>query len=195
MAKPKATKLQSFFEGRRRKAFLVAWSHLRTKAGESRIKLELRLPLLNEPVLGISEAIHEAYSVMAKEESRIDRTSLNVELVGMTLEAFSTDTVKPRAVSSTGVRMTKLALAQAGEGEKRELNLLVVAYVPASIELRDWAWIHLHKQFHIEAVYSQTEMDFEVDGSGDGDEEPAKPAKAKKSGPAELKAFHEKQVN
>ena len=195
MAKPKATKLQNFFEGHRRKAFLVSYTHLRTKAGESRIKLELKLPLLNEPVLGISEAIHEAYSVMAREESKIARSSLNVELEGMTLEAFSTETVKRRAFSSTGVRMTKLALAADGEGEKRELNLLVSAYVPASIELRDWAWIHLHKQFHIEAVYSQTEMDFEVDGEDEGDEEPAKPAKAKKSGPAELEAFHEKQVN
>ena len=35
MAKPKATKLQNFFEGHRRKAFLVAWSHLRTKAKKS----------------------------------------------------------------------------------------------------------------------------------------------------------------
>ena len=196
MAKPKATKLQNFFEGHRRKAFLVAWSHLRTKAGESRIKLELKLPLLNEPVLGISEAIFEAYGVMAKDESKIDRTSLNVELEGMTLEAFSTDTIKKPAVSSTGVKMTKLALVAAGEGEKRELNLLLVAYVPASVQLRDWAWVHLHMEFHIEAVYSQSEMDFEVDEDEEGEEEEApKPAKAKKSGPKELAEFHAKQAN
>jgi hypothetical protein len=51
-------------------------------------------------------------------------------------------------------------------------------------------------EFHIEAVYSQTEMDFEVEEDEDGEEEEApKPAKAKKSGPKELAEFHAKQVN
>lgn len=210
MAKPKVTKLMNFFESHRRRASLTAWSHLKTKAGESRIKLDLRIPLLNEPVVGMNDAIGEAFTVMAKDESKIDRTSLNVELDGMTLEAFSTGDVKHVSVSSTGVKMVKLALVAAGEGEKRTVDLLLTAYAPASIQLRDWAWDHMHAEFHIEAVYSQSELEFsdepdeedsEEDGEDDGldpDNEPdvlAYPSRpAKKHGPKELAEFHTKQV-
>ena len=214
MAKPKVTKLLNLFEGHRRRASLIAWAHLKTKAGESRVKLDLRIPLLNESVIGINDAIAEAFTVMAKNESKIDRTSLNVELDGMTLEAFSTAEVKHVSVSSTGVKMVKLALVAAGEGEKRSVDLLLTAYAPASIQLRDWAWDHMHAEFHIEAVYSQSELEFsdeseESESKEDGEEadldpdveheaphpalvpeSPAPMPTRAKSGPKELAAFH-----
>ena len=204
MAGNKPTKLLNLFEGHRRKASLNAWSHLRTKAGESRIKLELKLPLLNESVVGMNGAISEAFHVMAKDDSKIARTSLNVEMEGFTLELFSTEEVKHVSVSSTGVKFLKLALVAAGEGEKRTISLNMTAYVPASIQLRDWAWDHLHSDFHLEAVYSQSEIDFsnmaDEDESPDEDEEEAEldpdneeaPVTPKKSGPKDLAAFHEK---
>jgi hypothetical protein len=138
------------------------------------VKLDLKLPLLNEAVLGMNDAIAEAYTVMAKDDSKIDRTSLNVEMEGMTLEAFTTDVSKPAVIVSTGVKFQKLALVSAGEGEKRTLDLLMVAYVPASIQLRDWAWENLHATFFLESVYSQSEMDFtseEEPAEDDPDEE------------------------
>jgi hypothetical protein len=212
MAASKPTKLLNFFEGHRRKASLNAWTHLRTKAGESRIKLDLKLPLLNESVIGMNGAISEAFQVMAKDDSKIARTSLNVELEGMTLELFSTDSIKSPAVSCTGVKLLKLALIAAGEGEKRTIHLGITAYVPASMQLRDWAWDHLHNEFHLEAVYSQSEMDFsdiaddedgdeEGDGEDEGDAEPAKAPVAKpqrppkKTGPKDLAAFHSAHPN
>ncbi len=200
----KPTKLLNLFEGRRRKASLNAWTHLRTKAGESRIKLDLKLPLLNESTVGMNDAIGEAFSVMAKDDSKIARTNMNVELEGMTLELFSTDAIKSPAVSSTGVKFIKLALVAAGESEKRTITLHITAYVPASMQLRDWAWEHLHNDFHLEAVYSQSEMDFsdipDEDEEGDEDESeeeeaPAPKPPAKKSGPKELAEFHAKQVH
>ena len=210
MAKPKATKFLNLFEGHRRKASLAAWSHLRTKAGESRIKLELKLPLLNESVIGMNGAISEAFSVMAKDDSKITRTSLNVEMEGFTVDMFSTEGVKSPTVSSTGVKLLKLALVATNEGEKRTIDLTMTAYVPASIQLRDWAWDHLHKDFHLEAAYSQSEMDFSdipdeetEDDSEDDDLDPdneedgpvAMPARpATKTGPKELAEFHTKQV-
>jgi len=190
MAKVKAVKLIHFFEGRRRKASLVAWTHLKTKAGESRVKLDLRLPLLNEPLLGMDGTIGEAFAVMAKEDSRIDRTTLNVTLEGMTLEMFSTGDVKIPAVSSTGVKMVKLALVAAGETEKRTLDLVMVAYVPASIRLRDWAWDHLHSAFHLEAVYSQSEMDF---GASEEDEDAGEEATDLEGADGELDPDNEEE--
>lgn len=210
MSKQKATKLQSFFEGYRRKASLQQWSHLRTKAGESRLKFQIQLPLLNETVKGMNGAINEAFIVMQKDESKIERTNLNVELEGMTLEIFATAESKRRSGMSTGVKMQKLALVASGEGEKRELDLHITVYIPANVTLRDWAWDHLHREFYMEAVYSQSEMDFgdgeteegeseEGEESGEEEEEEAESevpaAKPKKSGPKELAAFHQQEVD
>lgn len=220
MTKTHASKLKSFFEGRRRKASLNAWSHLRTKVGESRIKLDLCLPLLNESIVGMNEAISEAFSVMAKDESKIERTSLNVEMEGFTMEMFSTPDVKSPEVSSTGVKIMKLALVAGGEAEKRTLDLTMTVYIPASIQMRDWAWDHLHKDFHLEAIYSQSEMEFgeyvSADEDVDGPDSPAAededipfgddteldpdnemdgpiiPAR-KTSGPKDLAAYHARQ--
>lgn len=199
------SKMQSFFEGNRREASLVKWTHLRTTAGESRIKMELVVPLLNKSVIGMGGAIGEAFGVMAKDDSKIERTNLKFELEGMTVEFFTTAESKRRSISSTGVRMQKLALVASGEGEKRQLDLQLTAYMPANEQIRDWAWLHLHKQFHLEAVYSQTEMDFDgadggkIDDDEDEGEETGKAAKkaaaAKaggKSGPKDLLAFHAK---
>jgi hypothetical protein len=196
----KPTKLTSFFEGHRRRAFLVAWTHLKTTAGESRIKLNLRVPLLNESVIGMEENISAPFSIMAKDGSTVGRTSVNVELDGMTLDCFAThDPVasKERIVSSTGVKMVKLALNPASEDEKKEINLEFVAYVPASVQVRDWAWTHLHQEFGLEAVYSQSELTFDDPGDDDlageeeeEEEEPAAPPR--KSGPRELAAYHSK---
>jgi hypothetical protein len=117
--KQKATKLQQLFEGHRRKASLVAWTHLRTKAGESRIKMDLKLPLLNESIIGMNDVMGEAYTLMAKDESKISRTSLNVEMESMTLECFATDDPKsPKALMSTGVKIQKLSLVAAGESKE-----------------------------------------------------------------------------
>jgi hypothetical protein len=122
--------------------------------------MDLRLPLLNESVVGMNDVMAEAFTLMAKDQSKISRTSLNVEMEGMTLECFATDTMKSPAVLTTGVKFQKFALVASGEGEKRTLDLTMVAYLPASIQLRDWAWDNLHATFYLESVYSQSEIDW-----------------------------------
>jgi len=170
-------KIKEFFEGRRRAASLAAWTHLRNRAGEtSRIKLDLRFPLLNHDVQGMPESIGEAFTTMAKDASAIMRTNLNIFYEGMTLEFFTADTGIRPAVSVTGVTLDKFSVVAAGTGEKRTVDLQAVAYIPANIQLRDWAWDHLHGSFHTEAVYSQSEIKFdEAVPKGDDPDAPEDP--------------------
>lgn len=81
------------------------------------------------------------------------------------------------------------------------------------MQLRDWAWDHLHNDFHLEVVYSQSEMDFsdlpDEDEAEEGDDEEEEPEldpdnqpvivksirPAKKSGPKELAAEHARPSN
>lgn len=209
------TKINHFFEGRRRKAFLVTYTHLMTKTEEGRFKIEFRFPLLTESQLGMHGAIGDVYNIMSKDDSKMGRTALNVFLDGMTIEAFTTSdpgTSNEKNISVTGAKMTKLTLVPSGEGEKRQIDLHLIAYVPAGPALRDWLYVQLHKEFGIEAVYSQSEMEFtdeesedgdsdSDDGGEDGDEEELDPDNEPepmptraKSGPKDLAAFHTKQI-
>ena len=54
-AKAQPTILKQFFEGHRRKAFLVQWIQHCNRAGVSTIKLDMRLPLLNQSLIGMND--------------------------------------------------------------------------------------------------------------------------------------------
>jgi hypothetical protein len=216
-AKVQPTKLTTFFEGHRRKAFLVQWIQHCNRAGVSTIKLDMRLPLLGPTLIGMNQEIGEPFSLMAKVDSKTERSAINVEIEGMTLDIFSTDTSKDHWVSTTGAKLMKLYLATVGEGEKKEVNLHMAIYVPFTKEMMEWASIHLHKDFYIETVYSNSEsklafatadetefVDEEAEDESpdeDGEEEPEldpdaeqdipfETAPAGKSGPKQLKAYH-----
>ena len=156
-AKVQPTKLTTFFEGHRRKCFLVQWIQHCNRAGVSTIKLDMRLPLLNQSLIGMNDEIGEPFGLMAKNDSKTERSAINVEIEGMTLDIFSTDTSKDHWVSTTGAKLMKLYLATVGEGEKKEVNLHMAIYVPFTKEMMEWASIHLHKDFYIETVYSNSE--------------------------------------
>ena len=215
-AKVQPTKLTTFFEGHRRKCFLIQWIQHCNRAGVSTIKLDMRLPLLGPTLIGMNQEIGEPFSLMAKVDSKTERSAINVEIEGMTLDIFSTDTSKDHWVSTTGAKLMKLSLATVGEGEKKEVNLHMAIYVPFTKEMMEWASIHLHKDFYIETVYSNSEsklafatadetefVDEEAEDESpdeDGEEEPEldpdaeqdipfETAPAGKSGPKQLKAY------
>jgi hypothetical protein len=201
------TKVKQFFDGRRREARLLLYTHLKTKAEENRFKLSLSIPLLNQSVVSMPKAVSDVFSVMAKDDSDLSRAKLAVFLEGMTLELFATDTQKGApSLSITGCTFKSLQLVAAGVAEKRTIDLEMMAYVPASLALHDWVYPQLHGTFFLEAVYSQSEMDFSdiPDEDEDAEEEEAPEEKSapaarpsrpvKKSGPKDLAAEHAKHV-
>jgi hypothetical protein len=155
--KVQPAKLKTFFEGHRRKCFLVQWIQHCNRAGVSTIKMDMRLPLLGPVLIGMNQEIGEPFSLMAKLDSKTERSAINVEIEGMSLDIFSTDSSKDHWVSTTGAKLMKLYLATVGEGEKKEVNLHMAVYVPFTKEMMEWAAIHLHKDFYIETVYSNSE--------------------------------------
>jgi hypothetical protein len=216
MAKPKGLKLKDFFGGHRRKAHLLRWEHLVNAAGEPRIKLTLKLPLLNEPLVALHGAIGDQFALMAREDSKVPSAKVDVYLEGMTLEVFSTEKIRHKAALSTGVTMLKFSLQAEGEEEKKTVDLHFVAYLPASEQWRDWAWTHRGADFWMAAEYSQTELDFSEESEEDegneeeeeeqaaapvpsdpparGSNKPPMPKANGKNGPANLKQFHEEEV-
>lgn len=175
-------KLQDFFDSRRRRCTLTDWRQLKNVAGESRIKMVLSLPMLNIPPVGAHATILGAFEAMQKDSAGISRSKLEIFCEGMTIDIFATDRTPGKLIeaegisyiSAAGVMMDKFQIVGEGNGDKRTVNLEFVAYVPATDKLFDWCKIHLHEDFFLEAVYSQTEFTFsheEEESTSDTEEE------------------------
>lgn len=172
-------KLQEFFDSRRRRCTLQSWQHLKNTQNESRIKMNISLPMLNLPPTGAHPTILNAFEAMVKDGAGISRTKLDIFSEGMTMDFFVQDRtpgkLKPSEgnpiLSVVGVLLDKFQMVSEGAGEARTLNLEFVAYVPANEKLRDWCWDHIHGDFFLEAVYSQTEMDFNGEEASEEEEE------------------------
>jgi hypothetical protein len=173
MAKQKQT---TFFPTSRRELMLTRYELLATAGGEKRSKLTVEMPnLAAQDFKGMPEWIANPFQEMAKEGSLTARTALEAMCEGMTMDLFETPKAKRRSQFSTGTMLTSFALVATGEGEKREISLTFAIYVPANIQLHQWAWDHIHYAFFADFEYSQTEMDFdgaEKDGEEESEAEP-----------------------
>jgi hypothetical protein len=159
----KKTKQLSFFASARRECVLSKYELLETSGEEKRSKLTVEIPLSDRPLVGIPDWISGPFAEMGKAESITGRVSLEAMCDGMTLEIFSTDTIQRRTLMSTGVMITGFTLSATGDGDQRDIALIATIYVPANITLHEWAWDHIHKTFHAQFEYSQSEMSFEGD--------------------------------
>lgn len=158
----KRNKQTNFFPNNRREITLQDYRTLMSRGEEKRMKLFVRMPLTNKPAVGIPKWVSAPYLEMAKEDSLTGRCNLtDVFLEGMTLTVYSTDKIKRATLTATGCMLIGFHLDAQGESEKREVFLCFTVYCPANIQLRDWAWDHLHKTFFADFEYSQTEMDFD----------------------------------
>jgi hypothetical protein len=180
---PTQKKLKEFFGNKRRKMILDDWRPLKSAGGEFRIKLLLRLPLLNESHLGVPDEISRAFNEMSQDDSPIDSSKLNILYDGMTVEFFATEESQlpwnngkegsqGGHASVTGVLFDKFVVIAKGKGEKRTVDLAFLAYVSLTPGIKDWIFENLHGTVFGEATYSQSEMGNEF-MKEDPDEEPS----------------------
>jgi hypothetical protein len=176
------TKIDNFFEQRRREVRLQHWQHLRTAAPESadRIKLALSMPLLNNPIVGAHKDVRIGYEAMEKDGCTIKRSKLDIFLEGMTLDIFDLPLSDQRRLAAedekptfsvAGAKFDNFAIVSTGEGSKRTIDLQFTVYMPGTKRLMNYCWDHNHMAFFIESVYTQTEMKFDEDKDGTDEDE------------------------
>jgi hypothetical protein len=167
---PQQKKLKVFFEERRREVILDDWRPLKSSGGEMRLKLLLRMPLLNRGEEGIPEEISHGFNDMRLDDSPINSSKLNIMYDGMTVEFFTDeqmrtpwtngkDGIQGGNASITGVLLDKFVLIAKGKGEKRSVDLSFIAYVTCNVGMKDWVFEYLHGTSFMEATYSQSEID------------------------------------
>lgn len=163
----KKSKETHFFDGARREMTLSKYELLETTGEEKRSKLTIEMPLSDRGVIGMPSWISDPFAEMGKAASLTGRTAIEAMCDGMTIEIYATDKAKRRTLMSTGVMVTAFSLVATGDGDKRDIALTAVIYVPANIALHQWAWDHIHKTFFAQFEYSQSEIDFEAAGDED----------------------------
>jgi hypothetical protein len=167
----KLIKETTFFGGNRRKCELEHWEVLPGRGdGEKRIKMDVRMPLSDESLVAMPDWIGNTFEATIKDDSAQRRGILDRFMEGMTIEVFSTEKNRSRALCLTSTTVKNLCIERAGEEDESDVFLHFVVYSPANVQARDWAWDLVGKTFWASFEYSQTEMDF--NGTADADEDP-----------------------
>jgi hypothetical protein len=155
--------LKSFFEGQRRIVRLNRSELLSNRAEEKRLKLHFSMPLTGQPVRGLPRDFVGPLGLMEKPSSVLNESRIEAMCKGMTLDLYPlmTSKVRSRIVTQTGTMLVGFCLIGEGPADVRSVELKFIAYLPFSDELYQACAVYHHKTLHLEAAYSQTEMDFE----------------------------------
>lgn len=156
-------KIKDFFEGKRRKCSLDNFQVLRAKNSKHTIKLAISMPLSNDSIAGIPTVFAEPFGIMAKDKSPHNLSKVSVIVESAEFSIFSTDVVKRAYANSNAASLQNFRLVGEGVDEKRTVSLEFDSYLPGTEPLRDWCWDHLHKDFFIEVVPAQMELEEQED--------------------------------
>jgi hypothetical protein len=127
-----------FFPSARKELIIETLTLLQTRAGESRIKLGLVMPLGDGKLVGLPGWIGDSLDIIGREDSLESAVKFDVNLKEMTLTIYSTeDSQKPAQLS--------------------DVNLHFVAYVAANTEL--WGWFYKHFRKSIFTKFETTQAD------------------------------------
>jgi hypothetical protein len=98
-----------FFPGQRRKVELTDWRPLMNAQSEKRLRLDFLLALTGQNMIGIPNFVGPSYEVMDRENSALTETDLAPELEGVTVQVYSTDTVKfPIEIDTVGLNLVNV---------------------------------------------------------------------------------------
>lgn len=206
MAK-QAKKMADFFDARRRSCFLLRSELLKSRGKEMRKKMFISMLLSATNLSTCPEPFLTQFAVMAKDDSALNRATIDVEFASMAVRIFSTDASTEPAVRVNGALIHRFAMVAEGVGEKRTVSLEFLLYLPAPIALHEWEYHHMHGEFFLEAVQEQGTLDLSNEADDEEEERTspldtehgrnqtviAVPAKSGKSGPKQLAEFHAKQ--
>jgi hypothetical protein len=106
----------SFFPNAKRRITLDGWTPLMNSQDEKRVRFDFDMPLTGESFLGMPGFIGGAFESMNKEDSVEKKSTLELELEGITVEFFATDKSPRRHNMLTATTLRSFYLERDGEG-------------------------------------------------------------------------------
>jgi hypothetical protein len=153
---------RTWFPGVRKELIIESLSLLQSKAGETRIKLGLVMPLSDGKLVGMPEWVGASYDVIGKEGSLLTADKWGHDLKEMTLTIFSTEDSQKAAQIAMCPLLNSFCLRrdpQDGDAEElSDVNLHFFAYVNATTTLWSWFYVHFHKSIFTKFETTQADL-------------------------------------
>jgi hypothetical protein len=150
-----------FFPSARKELIIETLTLLQTRAGESRIKLGLVMPLGDGKLVGLPGWIGDSLDIIGREDSLESAVKFDVNLKEMTLTIYSTEDSQKPAQLAVAPLLNAFSLRRDPQDEDQEelsdVNLHFVAYVAANTEL--WGWFYKHFRKSIFTKFETTQAD------------------------------------
>jgi hypothetical protein len=154
---------KEFFPNVRRELEIMDYHVLKSSGGERRVKANLRVPIAGgRPVSGMPEWTLEARESVIKDRGIHRKVVCELEIEGVTVEFFNSPEVKRRTLLINGSTLKQFSIERVGKDNKADVFLNMVLYAPASKEIADWFYEHLHGYCYAE--FDATQAAFSYDG-------------------------------
>jgi hypothetical protein len=165
MAKTNTTdKKETFFPGTRRKILLEKIQPLANAEGYRRIKLNLVMPLSDGKVIGIPEWLEQPIKLVMKADAGQEKTVSVVELDGVNIHAFATDTSETADIDLTATVLCNFVVRRATKdtpsGNLAEAELAMVAYCAWDQRIWDWGFVTYDRSFFATFGSTQARISF-----------------------------------
>lgn len=170
-----------FFPGAKRRAMLEAWTPLMNAQDEKRVRFDFAMPLTGETFNGMPAFVGSAFESMNKEDSVEKKSTLDIELEGITIEMFATDKSPRRHNMLTAATLRSFSLERDGEGM---VHLHFSTTVKRDEDLAVWAHKYEGATMWIEFTATQPSLSAPANGNGQmklGETAPLQSKEAKKA--------------
>lgn len=163
-----------FFTDSRRECELGDFHSLQSKGNERRIKVAARLPLSNRSMVGLPEWVSQGHELVVKDKSYYNKSICkDMRMEGMSIDFFTTDTVKRKSRTLNGCTLDKFSVERVGKDDKSQTFLNFIFYSPCSLEVVQYFYEMQGGTAFVQ--FDTTQASFSYDGeeeSGDSEGEP-----------------------
>lgn len=157
-----------FYEGRRELEF-GDFNSLRTTGNERRVKINMRIAISNHSMVGMPSWVSQGHEVVARDKSFYTKAICkDVRMEGMSIDFFSTDTVKRKNRTLNGCTMDKFSVERVGKDDKCQTFLNMIVYCPCSLDIIQWCYET--QGATVFAEFDTTQAEFSYKGDADEDE-------------------------
>lgn len=164
-----------FFEGRRELEF-GDFQSLKTTGNERRVKVNMRIPISNHSMVGMPSWVSQGHEIVVRDKSFYNKAICkDVRMEGMSIDFFSTDSVKRKMRTLNGATMDKFSVERVGKDDKAQTYLNMVVYAPCSLEIIQWCYETQGATVFAEFDTTQAEFSYkggEEDAESEEGEEP-----------------------
>jgi hypothetical protein len=124
--------VDTFFKGRRRESFIEGAAILCNAAGEKRLKLTMKIPLVGDQLIGMPSWVSQPFSDIAKPEYAVEMVKSGMELDPMICRVYTLPDDEEEAITFDGVRMCsfKIEREKDNDSEHPDIALTFTAYLP-----------------------------------------------------------------